>query len=87
MKEIYATNLKATIDGIEYLWYGVFGEVLRSYESGIKQGDVRMIGNVIFYAYRVSCYSLFPWKKSISWSPQEKIDFNWIKNFQIAIFK
>ena len=78
-----AGNLKATISGVEYTWYGGFGVVLESREQGIRQNDVRMIGNVVFYAFSVENCG---WKRRVGWSPQQRVDTEWLHEFKQAIF-
>lgn len=80
---VQAEKLKATIDGREYQWSGGFGAVLTSQERGIKPGDVRMIGDVVFSAYQVSRSG---WLREVSWKPQESITHDWLNRFHKAIF-
>ena len=79
--------LKGTTGGIEYTWSGGFGSVLKSKERNIPLGTVRMIGNVIFYAYSYDYYGSGFWKKTISWVPQEEISAEWIRDFKRAFFE
>lgn len=80
---VHAENLKATIAGVEYTWVGGFGAVLTSNERGIKAGEVRMIGNVIFY-----CRGTYRghWQREVSWCPQQEIDAEWLREFKAAVF-
>jgi len=76
-------NLKATIAGIEYHWCGGFGAVLQSHERGVKKGDVRMIGKVIFFAYMVERSG---WLREVNWVPQQEITAEWIREFKKEVF-
>ncbi len=40
-------------NGRAYLWEGGSGAIFISWERGVKQGDVRIIKNELFYAYYV----------------------------------
>jgi hypothetical protein len=42
-----------TVGGREYEWCGGFGAIVKSYERGVQQGDVRIIGDEMLYAYLV----------------------------------
>ncbi len=54
-------NIRVEIDGRDYTWCGGFGCILKSWERGVKQGDVRMISEELFYAYMVQ-------GREISWT-------------------
>ena len=41
------------LNGIKYQWNGGLGVQINGYENGVKRGDVKMIGGVMFYAYSV----------------------------------
>jgi len=84
--KIFATDLKATIDGIEYTWGGGLGSVVESYECGIKENDVRMIGKTIFYAGTVQYLHYYSWKKRINWVTQQENDVEWLREFKNEIF-
>jgi hypothetical protein len=59
------------IDGVEYRWCGCYGSIIKSKEYGVKVGDVRIIKDILFYAYMVrrnAFENIF--KKEISWSIQ-----------------
>lgn len=74
---IHASNLKATIDGIEYHWDGGFGSVLKSYEKGIKLGELRAIGRIIFRAYHIN-HRMWG-KNEVHWTTVEDVDADWIQ--------
>lgn len=57
-----STNIRFTVDGREYTWCGGFGAIIKSKERGVKQGECRVIGDILFFAYTV-CYN-----KDIAWS-------------------
>jgi len=78
-----AFKLKATINNVEYRWVGGFGTVIESWERGVKRGDVRMIGNVVFFARTVDwkCFT-----SRVAWCPQEDVDAEWLRDCRAAIF-
>lgn len=77
-------DLKVTLNGVEYLWGGGFGSVLKSCERSVKRGEVRIIGGVIFYA---EIYlNRGTWTREISWIPQARFDADWMRAFKAAIF-
>lgn len=80
---VHTECLKATICGVEYTWFGGFGAVMKSFERGVKLNEVRMIGNVVFYAYLVGRSG---WLREISWCPQQEISAQWIRDFKAAVF-
>jgi len=61
-------KIVVTIDGRKYEWMGGLGSIIRSYERGVKQGDVRIIDDMLFYAYRVGAW--FITGRNISWTIQ-----------------
>lgn len=73
------SNISFISGGIEYKWYGGFGAVLQSRESGIKKGDVRVIEDELFYAFSVDKYD-------VSWS-MPHISSEMINNFKRKIFQ
>ena len=80
---IDSSDLAATIGDVRYRWFGGFGAVIQSREKGVKENDIRMIGNVIFFAYTVR--GRFR-TKLISWIPQQEISAEWIREFRRAVF-
>jgi hypothetical protein len=42
-----------TVGEREYEWHGGFGAIVKSRERGVQQGDVRIIGDEMMYAYLV----------------------------------
>lgn len=86
--EVHATALKATIGGTQYEWVGGCGAILRSREKHVRVGDVRIIGNELFYAYMVTRDSWFQ-APEIGWSVPDKekrYEPDWIRKFKAAIF-
>lgn len=81
---IVATNLKATIADVEYLWLGKFGAVLESRERGVKVGDTRVIGTVLFFANWVQL-GCWPWRPRIAWRPLE-VSEEWMAEFKRKMF-
>lgn len=87
-QDIDARNLRIKIDGVEYEWGGGFGAIIKSWERGIKLGDMRMIGNVPFYCY------MFGLKRrgvfgppEVCWSiPSPYLTTEWIRSFKRALF-
>lgn len=86
---VNARNIRLEINDIDYEWHGSFGCVLKSYEKGIRQNDVRMIGNVVFYAYR-AYKKRFSRVREISWVPQAEngatVEMEFINKFKSAVF-
>ncbi len=52
--EVTASNPTIVIGKQTYHWVGEFGCIIKSYENGLKEGDIRVIGNVIFYVFMIS---------------------------------
>lgn len=38
------------LNGMKYQWNGGLGVQINGYENGVKKGDVKIIGDVMFYA-------------------------------------
>jgi hypothetical protein len=57
--------------------------VLISYERGVKKGDVRIIGQEIFYAYWVANSG---WLREVNWVPKDTVSMEWIREFKQAVF-
>jgi len=55
--------IKFQADGRWYTWYGGLGEIFRSEERGVCQGQTRVIKDELFYAYEV-----YPRHKLVSWT-------------------
>lgn len=70
------------LDNRKYEFVGAYGCILESQERNIKQGDVRVIKDILFYAYNIG-YS----NKKVSWVPVG-VDINreWINNYKKTIF-
>ena len=81
--KFYSCNLKATIGGREYEWFGGFGSILVSYERGIHIGDVRIIGDTIFFCYSIEWGF---WKNRINWSIPGDLTANTLRKIKRAIF-
>lgn len=93
MNKIYSENLKATVDEVEYTWSGGLGNVITSMERNIKQGEVRVIGDIIFHAYRVYKISVFSRTLQVNWCPfglpeiNDNVQyFQWIRSFKAKLF-
>lgn len=78
------TDTKFKIDGIEYIWCGGLGSVMKSYEYNIKRGELRAIDDVIFVAAMIE--KRFLRKTKVNWRPIENVDFDWVRNFKQKIF-
>lgn len=80
------SDLTINIEGVTYEWFGGLGCVVRSYERGIKNGDVRIIHDGMFYArvYQVG------WLRTpeISWVPAFEEDqcLDFIRSFKKRLF-
>jgi len=75
-----------TVDRTEYKWDGGFGSIISSYERGVKRGDTRMIGNVLFYVYMCEDTSFFTRKKRVCWSIPD-ISIEEIRELKKEIFE
>lgn len=60
-------NLRFTVDGQRYEWSGGYGAVIKSYEWGVRRGDVRCILGRLFHAYLVYPSRLFA-PREVCWS-------------------
>lgn len=80
---LFTSYLKATISGVEYHWVGGHGTVLSSFERGIRRGDVRAIGNVVFCATSVDRVW---WLRRVGWAPVQTFDHEFLKEFKAAMF-
>ena len=79
-------KLKVTYRGVEYTWSGGFGSIIESFESGVKQDEVRQFGNISLYAWRVDKKCSVRWNKyKICWSAAD-VDANWIREFKRELF-
>lgn len=71
---IDSSNLKATVNNVEYTWNGGFGSVLTSREYGLKDGELRVLGSELMFVWRIDT-RLFR-KPIIHWCFQDmSIDF------------
>lgn len=59
-------DIRFSSGGREYHWRGGFGAVIKSYERGVRVGDVRMIEGDTYYAFMVQPRWLR--RSEISWS-------------------
>ena len=77
---------RATISDVEYTYWGGFGCIISSIESGVKKDQVRYVGNVLFYAFSVERIYLFSRKRKVNWSvPGADCDF--LNRFHSAMFE
>lgn len=68
-----------------YEWCGGFGAIFTSEERGVRQGDVRMIFEELFYAYMVRRGPL-PWSRSrVSWT-QPDVTMEHIREIKAKAF-
>jgi hypothetical protein len=84
---VSASDLKATVRGIEYRWLGGFGAVVTSCERRIREADVRMIGNVVFFANSVRRTWRWSRWRIVCWVPQQEIDADWLRRFKAELFR
>lgn len=88
-----ARNLRFELGGVDYTWGGGFGAILKSYEKGVKPGDIRMIAGVPFYVYMVEDmkFSFWPFLKNrqeVYWTiPNNHLSSEWIREFKKVIFQ
>lgn len=83
---IHPDKLICVIDGINYEWVGGFGCILKSWERKVKQGEMRVIGDVIFHATRVYKHFLAP-KKEICWITLDNYSIENIRAIKKEIFE
>ncbi len=81
-----ATNKKFTIDfnKTEYEWFGGFGSVLYSRERGLKLGEIRDIGGILFSIFRIE-KKLFR-KDIVSWTTVNKFSVEDLRELNKQIF-
>lgn len=82
---VYASNLKATVGGVEYEWAGGLVAMLYSSEARVKRGECRMIGNVLFSAFAVErrCWGSVP---VVSWTMSGDSSVGQVRAFKSAMF-
>ena len=88
-RNVETRNLRCEISGVEYKWSGGFGAIIKSYERGLKPGDVRMIADVPFHVYTVCRGPRWWWwqKPEVFWTiPNAHLSVEWIRAFKSAIF-
>ena len=59
-------DIEVVIDNVKYTWYGWTHLAMESREFGLKEGDVRVIGDCVMYVYNKERKNLFS-KPVISW--------------------
>lgn len=81
-----ASHFTAIIDHIEYEWVGGFGAILTSSEKGLKKGEIRAIGGILFQVYRI--WQPPGWRKlpQVSWTTVEDISIEEIRAIGRKIF-
>lgn len=77
-------KFKIILDNREYAFCGNYGAVLKSYEKGVRQGDVRMIARHLFYAYIIWPRGRFK-APCVSWIPVQGTTMEWVKEFKDSI--
>lgn len=78
-----STNRTFEIGGRLYKWSGGFGAILKSYERGVRVGDVRVIGDELLYAYLV--YPRWFGRAEVCWT-QPKPSVEGIHDLQRKFF-
>jgi hypothetical protein len=80
-----ATRLKFTIGDVEYQWVGGFGAQFHSHERGVREGDVRMIADKMFYVFSVYHRS---WRRipEVAWGMYGKVEIEDINKLKAEIF-
>jgi hypothetical protein len=83
------SNIRFTIGGVDYEWSGrQYGAIIKSYERGLKRGDVRVIAGRMFYvAYLWEPFRTIPlsFKKEVCWTlPNVTIES--IQSFKCELF-
>lgn len=86
-----ARNLRFELDDHDYTWSGGFGAILKSYEKGVKKGEIRMIAGVPFYAYTIRdmgivLFSFLKREQEVCWTiSNNHLSIEWIRDFKKAI--
>lgn len=80
---IQASNLRAKIDGRDYIWAGGFGCAFWSEERGQALGNVRCIGGRLFYAYSIDTRNRPP---LVSWCPVGEVTIEGLRALRAEIF-
>jgi hypothetical protein len=90
---IDSQSLSAVIDGVRYVWHGCYTTILSSEENGLKKGDIRFIGDVLFVVVDIHNADFRWWglKRSrpniVCWGrPGPSVDRPWLNELQRAIF-
>ena len=81
---IETRNLSFNSGEREYKWVGLWGNIIESKENNIEAGHLKMVGNVLFYAYIVEKF----WfkKNRVCWTTKD-IDVELLNDLKKAIFK
>lgn len=77
-------NLTFTYNYIKYKWEGGFGSVISSEERGLKEGEIRNIGGILFSVFRID--KRFLKKPIILWTTVDRIDAEDLRELKKQIF-
>lgn len=87
LRNLQAQDIRFKVDDREYYWGGGFGDVFRSFERGVAPGDVRVIGGVLFTAYRVSRLGRHWWNApQVCWKLPEPFDAAMLAKIKASLF-
>jgi hypothetical protein len=72
--------------GRQYQWLGGFGAIFSSRERGLQPGDVRMIGDELFYVFAVEATR---WRTpKVSWTqPNSRLSAEHIRELRRRLFR
>lgn len=69
------------IDKTRYYFNGTYGAWCKTYENSVKVGDVRFIGNIFLYAYKVYPAISYFGKKEIWWCGAKPTEMTGIREW------
>lgn len=86
IKTYPASSIRFDVAGVTYEWFGGLGAVITSKCRGVKVGDTRVIGGVLFYAANVHRCHMEYRIREVCWVPVGECDVNWIREYKKALF-
>ena len=70
-----ADNTRFVIDGVEYTWFGGFGNIMSSQERGMKRNELRAINGHILRVFSVE-------GSKVCWTTVGSVEYDWIRKFK-----
>lgn len=81
-----ASSIRFDVDGVTYEWFGRLGAVITSKCRGVKVGDTRVIGCVLFYVASIYRGHMEYRTREVCWVPVGECDADWIREYKKALF-